>query len=81
MPVKWVRLSDIALKGVDFYICAGCGDSVPFEECWSVIPMSISGKQMMQGYIHCTPCSKKEPMRSWKLAHERETPHRAGYET
>lgn len=69
------------MKGIDFYICAGCGGQVAFEDAQTVIPFSHAGKQMMQGYIHCRACARKEPMMAWKQAHDRENPHRAGYPT
>ena len=75
MPVRWVRLSDIAQKGVDFYICAGCGAQEAFEDCFTTIPFSHGGLQMMQGYIHCQRCTQTEPMVAWKKAHAKEFPH------
>lgn len=75
MPVRWARLSDIAHKGVDVYVCAGCGSQETFEDCWSTVPYSVGGKQMMQGYIHCANCRRQDAMVAWKVAHGRENPH------
>ncbi|MDZ7742987.1 MAG: hypothetical protein U5Q03_14945 [Bacteroidota bacterium] len=67
----------MADKGVDFYICAGCGEQVAFENAWLTIPYSKAGKQMMQGYIHCRACTKKtDAFLAWKLAHDKENPHK-----
>lgn len=73
MATKWVRLSDIAQKNVDNYMCCRCGEFDRFENMWSAIPFSKAGKQMLQGYIHCGTCKKNiDPMTAWKNAHDRE---------
>lgn len=73
MAVEWRRLSDLADKGVDFYVCCRCGNPSTFEDCWTTVPFAVGGKQMMQGYIHCDECRRSiDPMTAWKQAHDRE---------
>ena len=72
LPVRWVRLGDIAQKGVDTYMCCRCGEFEQFEDMWTVIPFSETGKQMMQGYIHCGRCRVTDPIQAWQQAHDAE---------
>lgn len=73
MSVKWAKLSEITLKGVDQYMCCRCGEFDLFENMYSTVPMSKAGKQMLQGYIHCATCRRHvDPQTAWKQAHDRE---------
>jgi len=72
LAVKWVKLSEVTLKGVDQYMCCRCGEFGLFENMYSAIPFTTQGKQMMQGYIHCSTCARTNPTVAWKQAHDRE---------
>jgi len=74
MPIEWRRLSDIAPKSANSYLCARCLKPTPFEECWTVVPLSVAGKQMLQGYIHCGRCRGALPYIAWQEAHDKD-PH------
>jgi hypothetical protein len=74
MPVEWRRLSDISPKTDNSFLCARCLDPTPFEECWTVVVLSVDGKQMLPGYIHCGKCRKTVPMTAWMEAHAKD-PH------
>ncbi len=74
MPVEWRRLRDIALPGAMSYLCSRCLEQTPFDDCWSVVPLSVDGKQMLPGYIHCGKCRKTHPLRAWMRAHDKD-PH------
>lgn len=73
LATRWVRLSEIAAKGVDQYMCCRCQEFDDFGNMWSAIPFSKAGKQMLQGYIHCGSCRRNiDAMHAWKQAHDRE---------
>jgi hypothetical protein len=74
MPVKWKRLGDIAPKTTDAYLCARCLEPTAFEDCWTVMPLTVEGRQMLQGYIHCGTCRKTPPTKAWQEAHDKD-PH------
>ena len=77
MPVEWQRLSDIAPKAANSYLCARCLEPTPFEDCWTVVPLSEKGQQMLQGYIHCAACKgvfRHVAMKAWQEAHAKD-PH------
>lgn len=69
MPVEWARLSDVARKTHDTLICCRCGEPAAFEDAWLTRPVSVAGRQMLQGYVHCRTCTTIPAIVAWRDAH------------